>query len=311
MKILVTGGAGFIGSHLVDRLVDRGDKVVIIDDLSSGRKENLNPGAIFYNIDICDENIATVFKKEKPEIVFHLAARADVRKSVADPVRDAQTNILGSLNVFENARRHNVKKVIFTSTGGAIYGNVDIVPTPETCREFPLSPYGIAKLSIEKYLYYYNKIFGMNFAIMRLANVYGPRQNPQGEAGVVAIFCGKMLAGQQPVVNGGGEQTRDFIYVDDAVVAVAAAMSGKNNAIYNIGTGVETNIAEILERLSGLLGIDPKMARAPSKLGEQKRSCLDIAKANQELGWRPENSLKQGLEKTAGWFKEKIIKGNL
>lgn len=303
-KILVTGGAGFIGSHLVDGLVDKENQVSIIDNLSTGKIENINPKTTFHNADICDAAVDGIFQKEKPEIVFHLAAQIDVRKSVADPLADAQTNILGSLNIIETARRHNVKKIIFTSTGGAIYGDADVVPTPETYRELPLSPYGIAKLSIEKYLYYYGAVFGLRYAVLRLANVYGPRQNSKGEAGVVAIFCDKMLAGQQPVINGAGRQTRDFVYVDDVVAAETAALRVKKNGTYNIGTGKETNINGIFKQLNRLLGSNFKMAHAPAKPGEQKRSCLDIAKAKKELGWQPEHGVEDGLKKTAEWFLE-------
>jgi len=233
--------------------------------------------------------------------VFHLAAQIDVRKSVADPVADAQINILGSLNILENARRHNVKKIVFTSTGGAIYGDADVVPTPETYREFPLSPYGIAKLSIEKYLNYYGAVFGLHYVIVRLANVYGPRQNSKGEAGVVAIFCDKMLAGQPPVINGSGRQTRDFVYVGDVVAAEMAALRAKKNGFYNIGTGKETNINEIFKQLNKLLDSNFKTTYAPAKPGEQKRSCLDNTKAKNELGWQPEHSVEDGLKKTIEW----------
>jgi len=224
MKILVTGGAGFIGSHLVDRLIKEGHKVVIIDNLSTGKKENLNPRAKFYQLDICSPKISEVFKKEKPKAVFHLAAQIDLRKSVNDPVFDANINILGSLNLIQNFLQ-NLKfkiqnsKFIFSSTGGAMYGNADIIPTPENYSARPISPYGIAKLSIEYYLYYYQKVFGLNFISLRYGNVYGPRQDSKGEAGVVAIFCDKILTGATSIINGNGRQTRDYVYVDDVVEA--------------------------------------------------------------------------------------------
>jgi len=264
MKILVTGGAGFIGSHIVDRLVKESHKVVIIDNLSTGRKENLNPKAKFYKLDIQNPGVAEVFKKEKPEIVFHLAAQIDVRKSVEDPLEDAKTNILGSLNIIQNfinvnsrklvSNSHKFVKFIFASTGGAIYGDADIVPTPETYPEFPLSPYGICKLSVEKYLNYYWKVFGLPYVALRYANVYGPRQNSKGEAGVIAIFLDKMLSGEKPVINGNGRQTRDFVFVKDVVEANILAMKKNKVGVYNIGTSKETDINTIFRKLKMLTG---------------------------------------------------------
>ncbi len=314
MKILVTGGAGFIASHLVDRLIKEGHKVVIIDNLSTGRKENINPKAKFYKLDIQSPTVADVFKKEKPEIVFHLAAQIDVRKSVEDPLEDAKTNILGSLNIiqsFYNSRKlasnsRKLVKFIFASTGGAIYGDADIIPTPENYPEFPLSPYGICKLTVEKYLNYYYKVFGLPYVALRYANVYGPRQNSKGEAGVIAIFCDKMLAGQQPVINGTGRQTRDFVFVDDVVEANILAMKSKKIGIYNIGTSQETNINTIFRQLKKLTGSQCKEEHLPPKPGEQKKSCLDFKKAKKELGWQPSINLDKGLKITVDYFKSKI-----
>lgn len=305
MKVLVAGGAGFIGSHLVDRLIGLGHGVAVIDNLSSGRKENLNKGAVFYNMDICDAGLDEVFDRERPDIVFHLAAQIDVRQSVMDPIADAGTNILGSLNLLQNAKKTGVTKFIFTSTGGAIYGDADLIPTPETYREFPLSPYGIAKLSIEKYLYCYCKVFGLNYTILRLANVYGPRQNSKGEAGVVAIFCDKMLAGKQPVINGSGGQTRDFVYVDDVIEAQIAAMRPEITGIFNIGTGIETDINQIFRQIKQVSGSKCEEIHTAANSGEQQRSCLDASKAGLELGWTPEKPLAAGIEATVNWFKNR------
>jgi len=305
MKILITGGAGFIGSHLTDRLIEEGNEAAVIDNLSTGKIENLNPEAAFYNVDIGDQKIKEIFEKEKPEMVFHLAAQIDVRKSVADPLSDAKVNILGSINLLHNAKMSNVKKFIFISTGGAIYGEADTVPTPESYREFPLSPYGIAKLSVEKYLNYYHKVFGLKCSILRLANVYGPRQNSRGEAGVVAIFCDKIITGKTPVIYGSGKQTRDFVYVKDVVDACVKASDLSKNSIYNIGTGIETNINQIFEAISSVSGYNIPANYEAAKEGEQQRSCLDISKAAKELGWQPKYKLQDGIKETFNWFKNR------
>jgi len=301
-KILITGGAGFIASHLTDKLIEKGNDVVVIDDLSTGKKENLDSKAKFYEMDICDSEISKIFQEEKPEIVFHFAAQIDVRESVKDPIQDAKTNILGSLNLIQNCQE--VKKFIFASSGGAIYGDTDIIPTPETHPENPESPYGICKLTIEKYLHFYKKTFGLNYTGLRFANVYGPRQNSKGEAGVIAVFSDKMLKNQEVVINGDGEQTRDFIYLDDVVNAGLLAMEQEKSDIYNISTGIETNINEIFKKIKELTNSDCEEIHAPEKKGEQKRSCLDNSKVKKELNWEPEYNLEKGLEKTVKWFKE-------
>ena len=311
MKFLVTGGAGFIGSHLVDRLIKGGHKVVVIDNLSTGRKENLNPKAKFYKIDICSYRISQIFKKEKPEVVFHYAAQIDVRKSVKDPVEDAKINILGTLNILENCKKYNIRKVIFASTGGAIYGDADIVPTPETYPELPLSPYGIAKLTIEKHLSYYYKVFGLPYVSLRLANVYGPRQNSKGEAGVVAIFCDKMLSKKQPIINGDGKQTRDFVFVDDVVEANISALKKDKVGIFNIGTARETDVNTLFKKLRELTDSKCAKIHGPTLPGEQKRSCLDYSEAKRELGWQPKYSLDKGLKKTVEWFRNKGSSGKI
>jgi len=302
-KALITGGAGFIGSHLVDRLIEDGFSVVVVDNLSTGDKKNLNPKAKFYKLDICSPKLVDVFKKEKPEYVFHLAAQIDVRKSVEDPISSASTNILGSLNLLECSRVFNIKKFIFTSTGGAIYGDANIIPTPESYTEEPLSPYGIEKLSIDKYLNYYHNIFKLSYISLRLGNVYGPRQNSKGEAGVVAIFCDNMLQGKKPILYGSGKNTRDFVFVADVVNALFLAMKSSKTGVYNIGTGKETNINQILKNLKMLIDPKCKEIREQAKKGEQKRSCLDNRKAKRDLGWKPKYDLEKGLEETVNCFK--------
>ena len=304
-KILVTGGAGFIGSHLVDRLV-KTNKVVVIDNLLTGKRENLNPKAKFYKLDICNSKIESVFKKEKPDVLFHLAAQIDVRKSVNNPIIDNKINVLGSLNIIQEFFKVNKKgKVIFTSTGGAIYGDASVVPTSENYPENPLSPYGIAKLTIDKYLNYYYKVFGFQYVSLRLANVYGPRQNSKGEAGVIAIFTDKMINKEQLIVNGDGRQTRDFIYVDDVVEANILALGKNKIGVFNIGTAKETNINIVFKKIKKLTNSNCKEIHVPEKSGEQKRSCLNFSKASKELKWKPKHDLDRGLKETVGWFKRR------
>jgi len=309
MRILITGGAGFIGSHLADRLIKNGDKVILIDNLSTGKKENINPKAKFYKIDIQSPKISDIFKKEKPEILFHLAAQIDVRKSVEDPIKDAKINILGSLNVIKNFYQESLKntkkpKIIFSSTGGAIYGDAKIIPTPETYPEFPLSPYGVCKLTIEKYLNYYWKVFNIPYVALRYANVYGPRQNSKGESGVVSIFIDKLFSGENPIINGSGKQTRDFVFIEDIIEANILAMKKNKVGVYNIGTGKETDINTIFQKLKKITNSNLKAVHCLEKKGEQKRSCLDYKKAQKELSWKPKYNLDEGLIKTVGWFKK-------
>jgi len=301
-KVLITGGAGFIGSHITDKLIEKGHQVVVIDNLSTGKKENLNPQAKFYEADICNSEISQIFQKEKPEIVFHFAAQIDVHKSIKDPIQDARVNILGSLNLLQNCKEIKVKKFIFASSGGAVYGDTSIVPTPESHPETPESPYGICKLTVEKYLCFYKKTFGLNYTVLRLANIYGPRQDSKGEGGVVAIFCDKMLKQEQVTINGDGEQTRDFVYVDDVVNVALLSMEREKSDIYNIGTGKETNINEIFRKIKKLTGSSCEEVYTMEKSGEQKRSCLNYSKAKQELSWEPEYDLERGLQETINWF---------
>jgi UDP-glucose 4-epimerase len=300
MKILVTGGAGFIGSHLVDELIKEKHKVVVLDNLSTGRKENINSKALFYKADLLNfKKVESIFEKEKPAVIFHYAAQIDVRKSTEDPVFDAKTNILAGFNLVKTAHKYKVKKIIFASTGGAIYGDTEKRPTSEMEKEWPLSPYGIAKLTMDKFLFYYREVHGLNFTSLRYGNVYGPRQNPHGEAGVVAIFINKMLAGIQPVINGDGKQTRDYVYAGDVVGANMAALKNfDKSGIYNVGTGREIDVNYLFGEINKSFGNKFKEKHGPAKIGEQKTSCLSYAKIKKDFGWKPEMKFEDGIKKT-------------
>ena len=304
MKILVTGGAGFIGSHVVDHLLAEGHEVIVVDNLSTGKRKQVDRRAVLYKIDIQHARLESVFKKERPALVVHLAAQVSVRNSVESPTTDAQINILGTLNVLDQAVRHGARKVIFASSGGAIYGEQETFPAPESHRTRPVSPYGISKLAAEHYLDYYQLVNGIQCVSLRFSNVYGPRQDPHGEAGVVAIFTQKMLTGEQPVINGNGRQTRDFVFVEDVVEAVMAATSQDVSRVLNVGTGHETSVNELFERLVALTGCGLKAVHGPAKKGEQMRSVIDPTKLRQELGWEPRVALEEGLKRTVEYFKE-------
>lgn len=308
MKILVTGGAGFIGSHLVDRLVQEGQEVAVVDNLSSGKRKNLNRAAEFYKTDIQSSRLEQVFRKERPSVVVHLAAQINVRRSVDDPIFDAQVNIIGMLNLLEQAVKHGTRKVIFASSGGAVYGEQSMFPASESHPTQPLSPYGITKLTGEHYLSYYRYLSGIQYVILRFANVYGPRQDPEGEAGVVSIFAKKMLSGEQPIINGNGRQTRDFIYVEDVVEANLAVMGQEIEGTYNVGTGQETTINDLFETLAALTGCGFKGVHGPAKKGEQARSVVDISKIRQEIGWETRVSLQDGLKRTADFFRQELAR---
>ncbi len=306
-KILVTGGAGFIGSHIVDRYLALGHQVVIVDNFATGKKENLNPNAGLYETDIRDQKaVAEVFAKEKPEVLNHHAAQMDVRKSVADPIYDAQVNILGFLNLLDAGVKNGLKKVIFASSGGVVYGDADVLPTPETYEpKHPLSPYGVAKLTSEHYLYFYYKNYNLPYVALRYANVYGPRQDPFGEAGVVAIFTQKLLKREQPVINGDGKQTRDYVYVGDVVQANVLALEKEANSGINIGTAKETSVNEIFKILVSLTQNNFREVHGPAKPGEQKRSVLNPSLAQRILGWQENVPLEQGLKETVEFFKNR------
>ncbi len=304
MKILVTGGAGFIGSNLVDRLVQQDHNVTVIDNLSTGVESNLNKKARFYKVDIRSAVIDRIFQKARPDVLCHYAAQIDVRKSTDDPIFDADVNIIGTLNLLNACVRNKVKKVIFASTGGAIYGEQNRFPADESHQANPLSPYGVTKLTVEKYLHFYRDTHGLDFVSLRYANVYGPRQNPFGEAGVVAIFAERLLNGKEAAINGDGTQTRDFVFVDDAVESSLLSLKYPESDIFNIGTGVETDIHCIFRLLKKMTGSNQKEIHAPPKPGEQQRSVLDSSKAKRVLKWRPKYSLQEGMAKTVEFFRQ-------
>jgi UDP-glucose 4-epimerase len=305
MKALVTGGAGFIGSNLTDALLARGDEVIVVDDLSTGRRENLEPGlangATLVEADIRDrEALEELFGRERPEVIFHLAAQIDVRKSIADPAFDASINVGGTANVLEAARVAESRRVVFSSTGGAIYGEGEgqRLPLAEDAPLAPEAPYGQSKFAGEGYLALYERLYGLSSVPLRLGNVYGPRQDPLGEAGVVAIFCGRLREGQQPTVFGDGKQTRDYIYVGDVVSAMLAAAEAETSGPINIGTGIETDVLELVSALGELGGGDFEPEFAPPRTGEVARISIDPGRAERELGWRAEMGLAEGLRVT-------------
>ena len=304
MKILVTGGAGFIASHVADAYILRGHEVIIIDDLSSGVKENINPRAQFFEGSIADEKfIESVISSQKPEVLNHHAAHINVGKSVDDPKFDAAINILGTINLMQSLVKYkSLKKVIFASTGGAMYGNKQ-TPFNEEMMPAPLSPYGVSKRSAELYLGFYHIQYGIPFVALRYANVYGPRQNPNGEAGVVSIFSKRILERKQPVINGDGLQTRDYVFVEDVADANVLALETSEAGVFNIGTSIEVNVNSIFELVSNNFGTDWKQVHGPSRPGEQTTSSLSFKKAKQILNWQPKIKLEDGIKKTVEWFK--------
>ena len=304
MKIVVSGGAGFIASHIVDAYIERGHDVHIVDDFSTGQSANLNPRATVHRLDVASPDAARLIIDVKPDVLNHHAAQMDVRRSVADPTFDARVNIIGFVNLLEACKNNGVKKVIFASSGGAVYGDRDPIPASEDHPTLPLSPYGVSKLSGEFYLNYYQLAFGLPYVALRYANVYGPRQSSQGEAGVVAIFIAHLLAGQNPVINGDGRQTRDYVFVGDVVRANLAALDTDYIGAVNIGTGIETDVVSICGLLRQGLGSNVEAIHGPAKLGEQRRSCLEVSLAAKVLSWKPEVALPAGLERTIAYCRE-------
>ncbi len=306
MKILLTGGAGFIGSHIADAYVGAGHEVLVIDDLSSGKNENVPPEARFVLCDVRSDTALEAIRTFRPEIVNHHAAQINVRASVADPTFDAEVNILATIRLLEASRKTGVRKFLFASSGGAGYGEQETFPAAENHPTRPVSPYGAAKIAVELYLHFYRVQYGLDYTALRYSNVYGPRQDPHGEAGVVAIFCERLLKGQVAVVNGDGWQTRDYVYVGDVVRANVAAISRGGGRSINVGTGIETDVNTIFRTIRDLSGSTQEEIHGPGLPGEQRRSCLENLLALTELEWYPETSLEEGLALTLSFFREKI-----
>ncbi|MGB2698518.1 MAG: NAD-dependent epimerase/dehydratase family protein [Candidatus Zixiibacteriota bacterium] len=303
-KILVTGGAGFIGSHVADSFISLGHDVIILDDLSTGFRENVNPKAKFYQMDIRSPEVENLFEKEKFDILCHHAAQVDLRKSMREPVQDAEINILGSLKLIFYCLKYEVKEIIFPSSAG-VYGEQDYFPADETHPKRPVSPYAMAKLVVEKYLEFYRRSKELEYVTLRYSNVYGPRQIPKGEAGVVGIFCENLLNHKEAKIYGDGKQTRDFVFIDDVVKANVLALDYNKSGVFNIGTSIETDINMIFNLIKDNLGSNQEEIHAPAVPGEQKRSALDITEAKKELGWEPECVLEKGIEKTIKFYKKR------
>lgn len=305
MKILVTGGAGFIGSHLVDAYVRTGNSVVVIDNLSTGLKDNVNERAVFYQGDICDASfVQSIIEKEQPELVNHHAAHIHVGRSVQDPLFDATVNIDGTINIMQSLKQiGSCKKMIFASTGGAMYGHKQ-TPFTEDMMPAPVSPYGVSKRAAELYLGFYETQYGIPFVVLRYANVYGPRQNPHGEAGVVSIFSKSILEDKQPIINGDGKQTRDYVCVDDVVRANLLATEKNVSGMFNIGTSIETDVNEIFRMVNNAFGASWQDKHGPERPGEQHTSSLSFEKAKKVLGWEPTVGIQEGIQRTVSWFKE-------
>jgi len=305
-RALVTGGAGFIGSQVADALLNNGYHVEIVDNLFTGKRENVPKQAVFHEVDIRSPRLDKIFKEARFEIVFHLAAQMDVRKSVADPIYDAEANILGGINLLQACKNHDVKKVIFSSTGGAVYGEQVSFPAPEDHPLNPVSPYGITKVAFEKYLFFYKREYDIDYICLRYANIYGPRQRGDGEAGVVAIFFEKLLSGQRAVIFGSGNQTRDFTYVGDVVRSNLLAAEYDGCGAFNVGTAIETNINTLFDRIRETIGASQPQIHEPAKPGEQFRSVIDYSAIKKTMGWEPRVNLKTGLRLTAAYFKSRV-----
>ncbi len=305
-KSVVTGGAGFIGSNLVDLLVDEGHEILVLDDLSSGSIANLKDArtrgdVTLHQIDVGSNEVVDLVRAFQPETVFHLAAQIDVRHSVADPVMDARVNVLGTVNVLEAARHGNAERFVFSSSGGATFGDTFNIPTPESQERKPESPYGVSKSIVDQYFHYYDRTYGLDCMSLGFANVYGPRQDPHGEAGVVAIFIGSLLSHKAPTIFGDGLQTRDFVFVEDVADAMLRASRIGGSRYLNIGTGVETSVLKLYDVIAGATGVDVAPVMAAAKRGEQLRSCLDSSAAQAHLGWEPWTTLEEGIARTVEW----------
>jgi UDP-glucose 4-epimerase len=301
----VTGGAGFIASHVVDALIAAEHKVAVVDDLSTGKLENLNPQATFYNLDIRSAEIADVFAEERPEVVNHHAAQMDVRRAVREPQFDASVNVLGSLNILECSRRYGVRKIIFASTGGAVYGESEDLPVNEGHPIAPLSPYGLTKHTFEQYLSLYRRLYGLAYTILRYPNVYGPRQDPHGEAGVVAIFTLQMLSGERPTIFGDGTKTRDYVHISDIVAANMLVINQNHGEVYNLGWGREVSDFQIFTTVRDALGVKIEPRFGQKRPGEIDHICLDGKKIHGQLGWQPKMSLEEGVARTVAWYKRR------
>lgn len=310
MRVMVTGGAGFIASQVAQAYVDAGHEVLVLDNLSSGKKENVPEKAKFVFGDIQSDTAAEAVRTFRPEVVNHHAAQINVRKSVEDPVFDAQVNVLGSLNLLEAARRNGVRKFIFASSGGAGYGEQEYFPADEKHPLRPVSPYGVTKVCVENYMHYYKVQYGLEYTALRYANVYGPRQDPHGEAGVVAIFCTRLIKGQTAIINGDGEQTRDYVYVGDVVRANVEALTRGDGLSINVGTALETDVNALFRKLRDLSGSRQEEIHGPGMPGEQRRSVIDNRLAYDELGWYPNMLLDDGLSLTLAHFRDKLKNAN-